>query len=305
MQQSFWLTMEDNHPMYVSSWQPKQRPKAVIQIAHGMEEHIQRYNDFAEFLVSHHIAVYGNDHRGHGQTGLKSKELGYFGSAKGFEQITKDCIFLTDWIKEKHPDLPIFLLGHSMGSFVSRRYLTITADHLQGAILMGTGFQPNVLLSSGKLVAKLIGVIKGKRAKARFLNRLTFFGYNKRTAGKTAVDWLCSDHTVIQDYLKDPLCGFVPTNRFFYDLYDGLQSIQSKELAAHIPKDFPLLFLSGKEDPVGSYGKGVKQAVSFYRNTGLKYAEYTLYPNARHELLNEFNKTEVFQDILNWVEKRS
>lgn len=299
-----WLTMDDNHPIHIKSWLPNEEPKAIVQLAHGMVEHMNRYHEFAAFLTNHQIAVYGNDHRGHGQTGLAADQLGFLSTSNGFERITKDCITVTKWIKEKHPNIPILLIGHSMGSFVSRYYITKEPQLIQGVILIGTGFQPSALLTVGKTLAKTFGKLNGKQTKAPILNSITFFGYNKGTNHSTPMDWLCSDEKVTQQYIQDPLCGFIPTNQFFYDLYNGIQSIQSKKNAGSIPKDLPLLFLSGLDDPVGSYGKGVKKAFTFYQDIGLHNIDYKLYPNARHELLHEMDKEEIFQSILKWINKQ-
>ncbi|WP_208588075.1 alpha/beta hydrolase [Gracilibacillus suaedae] len=301
---SFWFRTTDDHELFVKRWQSSSSPKAIIQIAHGMVEHIERYQSFATFLASHGFTVYGHDHRGHGQTGTNVNALGYFAEENGFDRVVQDCIELTEMIEIKHPRIPIFLLGHSMGSFISRRYLMLAPEHLAGVILVGTGFQPNSLLKIAKQLTKVVGHLKGKKTEAKLMNKLTFFGYNKNTDNQTAFDWICSDQNEVEKYQQDKWCGFIPSNQFFYDLYTGLQLIQSKDTTDTIPKGIPLYFVSGKEDPVGQYGQGVLKAVAFYRSLGLEHVDYHLYENGRHEILNETNKTEIFHDIVTWIEEQ-
>ncbi|QGH34151.1 alpha/beta fold hydrolase [Gracilibacillus salitolerans] len=303
-EESFWFCTDDQHDLFVKCWQNTSSPKAIIQIAHGMVEHIERYHDFATYLTEHNFTVYGHDHRGHGKTGDNANSLGYFADENGFDRVVQDCIELTEMIKQKHPHTPIFLIGHSMGSFVSRRYMMLEPNHLTGVILVGTGFQPYALLTMAKQLAKTVGYIRGQNAEAKLMNKLTFFGYNKHTDNQTAFDWICSDQEEVEKYTKDKFCGFTPTNQFFYDLYTGLQWIQSKDKTDNIPKDLPLLFVSGKEDPVGHYGEGVQKAVAFYRSIDMKNVNNHLYEKGRHEILNETNKIEVFHNIVTWIEKQ-
>ncbi|WP_163579195.1 alpha/beta hydrolase [Gracilibacillus saliphilus] len=301
---SFWFRTTDDHELFVKRWQGRSSPKAIIQIAHGMVEHIERYQSFATYLTAHGFTVYGHDHRGHGHTGDHANALGYFAEANGFDRVVQDCIELTEMIEAKHPQVPIFLVGHSMGSFISRRYITLAPERLTGVILVGTGFQPNGLLKIAKQLAKTVGHIKGKKREAKLMNKLTFFGYNKNTDNQTTFDWICSDQNEVEKYQQDKWCGFIPSNQFFYDLYTGLQLIQSKDTTDTIPKDLPLYFISGKADPVGQYGQGVQKAVAFYRSIGLEHVDYHLYENGRHEILNETNKKEIFHDIVTWIEKQ-
>ncbi|WP_058306778.1 alpha/beta hydrolase [Gracilibacillus massiliensis] len=303
-EESFWYHTNDQHELFVRCWKRSVEPKAVVQIAHGMVEHIERYNEFATYLAEQGFIVYGHDHRGHGRTGQRADSLGFFGESNGFERVVQDCIELTEHIKKKHPSIPIFLIGHSMGSFISRRYIMQKPEYLNGVILVGTGFQPSALLKIGKLLAKTIGIKKEKSSPSPFMNNITFFGYNKKTDRKTSLDWLSSNPQEIKKYQNDPLCGFVPSIQFFYDFYNGIENIQSKASANKIPKDLPLLLLSGKEDPVGHYGKGVEKTVAFYQLLGLQSIEWHLYNHSRHELLNETNKTVAYQDIIKWLDRQ-
>ncbi|MGN8645354.1 lysophospholipase [Gracilibacillus sp. HCP3S3_G5_1] len=302
--QSFWFRTADQHELYVKCWHSTSSPKAIVQIAHGMVEHIERYSEFATYLTQHDITVYGHDHRGHGKTGENANALGYFAEENGFDRVVQDCIELTEMIKQKYPQTPIFLIGHSMGSFISRRYMMVAPNHLSGVILVGTGFQSTRLLKTARQMTKAICHFKGKNAEAKLMNNLTFFGYNKHTDNETPFDWICSDPKEVEKYQEDKWCGFIPTNQFFYDLYTGLQLIQTKDKSEKIPKNLPVYFVSGKEDPVGQYGEGIHKAVAFYRSIGMKTVDYHLYDNARHEILNETNKLEIFHDIVTWIEKQ-
>ncbi|SHM94510.1 alpha/beta hydrolase [Gracilibacillus kekensis] len=303
-EESFWYHTNDQHQLFVRCWRNTVQPKAVVQLAHGMVEHIERYNEFATYLADQGFIVYGHDHRGHGRTGEKADSLGFFAEKDGFERVVQDCIELTEFLKKEHPSLPVFLIGHSMGSFISRRYIMLNPEYLNGVILVGTGFQPSGLLKFGKGMVKSVRLLKGKLSPSPLMNNLTFLGYNKKTDKHTKLDWLCSNPTEVKKYQKDPLCGFIPSLQFFYDFYKGIESIQSKANSFHIPKDLPLLFLSGKEDPVGQYGKGVEKTVSFYQSIGMESIEYHLYNYSRHELLNETNKEEAFQDISEWLNRQ-
>ncbi|MDX8044684.1 alpha/beta hydrolase [Gracilibacillus sp. S3-1-1] len=302
--ESFWYTTKDQHEIHVKCWHSPTPPKAIVQIAHGMVEHIERYDAFATYLTEQGITVYGHDHRGHGKTGEKNNTQGFFAEKNGFDRVVYDCIELTEMIRENNKQLPIFLVGHSMGSFISRRYIMLTPQYLTGVILIGTSFQPNSLLNVAKQAAKVTTMFRGKNKEAKLMNKLTFLGYNKHTDKQTDFDWLCSVHKEVEQYEEDKLCGFIPTNQFFYDLYTGIQLIQSKEKNKLIPTGLPLLFLSGKDDPVGQYGQGVEKCVDFYQTLGVKNIDLHLYEEKRHEILNETNKIDIFHEIVTWINRQ-
>ncbi|KAB8131742.1 alpha/beta hydrolase [Gracilibacillus oryzae] len=302
MQTSKWLAMSDQIPVYLRMWNQVKSPRAIVQIVHGMAEHIERYDDFATFLNSQNILVYGNDHRGHGRTGEKQNKMGYFCHEDGFDRAVRDLMEITECIQQKNPALPIFLIGHSMGSFFTRRYLTLHKErNVSGVVLIGTGYQPSSILKAGKALVKSISRIKEKTAPGQFMNKLTFNQYNKRTEKETEFDWLSTDRELVREYIKDPLCGFIPTNQFFYDLYEGIDKIQQKRAIAQINKQIPLLFLSGEDDPVTNYGEGMNSVARLYPSDD---KELKIYPKMRHEILNEHEKEIVFRDILNWINKQ-
>lgn len=298
--ESNWLTMSDGVSVFLKSWLPNEPIKAVVQLCHGMTEHIERYHDFATYLAEHGYLVIGHDHRGHGQTG--KEQLGFISEKDGGDKLVEDAITITEYIQAHYPNLPVYLIGHSMGSFVVRNYLTKRSELVAGAILIGTGWKPNFLLFSGLNIARFIILISGKKKTGSLLNKLSFFGYNKRTEKETDFDWLSKDRENVENYLHDPYCGYTPSNQFFVDLFQLMKSSQNKEKAKHIPTSFPLLLLAGNEDPVGDYGKGVQQAAKFYQSIGLTKVKTKLYSPLRHEILHDCERESVYNEIIHWLE---
>lgn len=300
-----WITTSDGQELLLYKWFKKdQTPVAIIQIAHGMAEHMGRYQDFARFLVENDIFVFGNDHRGHGKTGVKSAQLGFFAKEHGFERVTDDLYEITLLIKEQYPETPIFLCGHSMGSFLMRRYIQKYSEPLAGVILSGTAGDPGILGGIGLWIARREKKTKGVTAPSPFLNKLIFGNYNRKIKNpKTAFDWLTREESVVQEYIADPLCGYICTTSFYEDLLSGLRLIHRPEELAKTPAAIPLFIFSGAEDPVGSYGKGIVQVINQYEQNG-NPVTWKIYPGGRHEMLNEKNRHEVFADILEWINRQ-
>ncbi|WP_156288406.1 alpha/beta hydrolase [Oceanobacillus salinisoli] len=300
MEQTFWMKSSDETEIYIKRWHTENpNPKAIIQLSHGMVEHIGRYQSFANYLIDKGFIVYGNDHRGHGQTGLKQGLLGYFADEDGFLKTMEDLHQITLMIMEKHPNTPIILLGHSMGSFLARYYVQKYSHLIDGVILSGTGGFPPSITKSGKALASLLPAKK----QSKLMNQLAFGNYNKKIkSNKTAYDWLSRDEEEVKKYVEDPLSGYVPTAKFFVDLMSGLDIIQQQPDS--IRKDLPMLLISGSEDPVGNYEKGVWKTAKLYERTGLENVTTFLFIGARHELLNELNKKEVYSVIDNWINQQ-
>lgn len=300
---SIFLTMDDEVEVYVRRWEkPDTEPSAILQIAHGMAEHVERYDAFAKFLNEQNIFVVGNDHRGHGKTGEKSGQLGYFARHHGFDRVVDDAYAVTEWIQKEYRDVPIFLMGHSMGSFLARRYMQKYATSVDGVILMGTAGSPGPAVKVGKLIAKLEMKKNGPTKPSERLDKMAFGSYNKNIPNpKTSFDWLSRDAKEVEKYVNDPLCGFVCSAGFFYDLFTGLEVIHHKALIQSIPKELPVFILSGDQDPVGDYSKGVQKVIDQYKNAGLQNITSKFYEGARHELLNETNRDEVYNDIYQWI----
>lgn len=303
-EQSFFLEMDDQTELFVRLWAKTEHPRAVLQIAHGMAEHSGRYARFARALNRRDIVVSAADHRGHGHTGERAGLMGYFAPENGFERVVDDQHALNLWLQREFEGLPVFLLGHSMGSFLARRYIQMYGDTIQAVIILGSAADPGLSGRLGRLAAR-IQMRKDPTRPSKFLDRLSFGAYNRGISKpSTKFDWLSRDQKEVQKYEQDPFCGFVCSPGFFYDLLSGLSQIHDPALSAAIPKDLPMLVMSGGADPVGKMGKGVEQFVEQYRKLGLTAIKTVIYPESRHELLNESNRAEVTEDILLWLEEQ-
>lgn len=302
MEKSFWITMEDGVEVYVKKWYTAEKPTAILQLSHGMVEHINRYKTFAQYLVDQGIFVYGHDHRGHGKTGDKQGLLGYFSAEDGFAKTVKDLHVITENIKQEHPNTPLFLFGHSMGSFIARNYIQRYSKAIDGIILSGTGYFPVVTSRVGKQVAAMLP----PKEASGLMNSLAFGSYNKKIKDKsTKFDWLSRDKSAVDMYIADPYTGYIPTASFFYDLMSGLIKMNNKKLNQSIRNQLPMLLLSGDADPVGNYGQGVWKTAHLYEQEArLEDITVMLFTDGRHELLNEINKDEVFSTINQWIQKR-
>lgn len=302
MNEEFWLTAEDDCELYIRSWGSDIKDaKAVILISHGMTEHIARYKQLAAFFNGKGFIVYGDDHRGHGRTGEKQGQLGFIAEANGFELLVEDLHLLIQYVKKQHTGLPIFIYGHSMGSFITRNYIQNYSEEVAGVLLAGSGFFPERSSKVGLEIASF----QNPRKESTFMNNLVFGNYNSKIVQKlTSFDWLTRDGQVVDDYIADPLSGYVPTAGFFIDLLTGILQMQDPERNKRIRKDLPMLFISGDADPVGNYSKGVFQAAESYIEAGLSDVIVSLYPNARHELHQETNKEEVFDFLEQWIRKQ-
>ncbi len=284
---------------------PEGRPRAVVQMVHGMVAHIARYEELARYLAERGIASVGHDHLGHGKTAAGPEDYGYFGEPDGNRLVLDDIRAVTRWGKARAElaGAPGFLLGHSMGSFYSRQYLCEYGAELTGAILLGTGSQPRAAAALGRLVCRAIALCKGWRYRSAFVDRLAMGSYNRSfEPGRTSGDWLNRDEKEVDAHLADPRCQFIFTLNAYYSLFTCLGRQCDPKLLARVPKDLPLLFLAGGDDPVGDKGKGVRRAVRDLKKAGVKNIRTKLYPGARHELLVEVNRQEVFADILAFVD---
>ncbi|ACA44254.1 alpha/beta hydrolase [Clostridium botulinum] len=291
----------------VYKWEPdnKQDIKAVIQISHGMAETANRYEGLASYLNEAGYIVYANDHRGHGKSALSLDQLGYLGEEDGFMSMVEDVHALNTIIKEENKGLPVFLLGHSMGSFISQRYIQLYGQELNGVILVGTNGNQGSLINMGILVAKLEMRFKGRRHKSNLLNNLSFGGYNKKfEPNRTEFDWLTRDEKEVDKYIKNEYCGTIFPASFYHDFLKGLKSIWKEENKNKIPINLPIFIIAGDKDPVGNFGKGILNLYNFYKSIGVVDVNYKLYKEGRHEILNEINKREVFQDVLNWIDSK-
>ncbi len=281
---------------------PDTAPKAVIQIAHGIAEHINRYEDFMNFLAENGYVAVGNDHLGHGQSFESIGDEGFFAEENGWDYVVEDMDRLREQMRQEYHDLPYIFFGHSMGSFLTRTYLIRHPEKYDAAILSGTGHQGKALVLAGYTAANLMVRSKGPRGDGQMLNDMAFGSYCKRIPNpRTPFDWLSRDEENVDRYIADPLCGFVAKVSLYRDMMYGVKFITSQKNIDTMSKEQPIYFMSGDADPVGDYGKGVQKAYDAFCKAGLKDVTIRLYPDGRHEMLNEVNKGKVYQDILNWL----
>lgn len=302
----FYPSKDGRTQIHAVEWVPQGKVKAVLQICHGMVEYIGRYHEFAEYLNESGCYVVGHDHLGHGESVTSNDKLGFFHEKHGNACVIGDIHELRIRTKEKYPDVPYFMLGHSMGSFLLRQYIGVHGEGLSGAIIMGTGHQPDIVLKVGKLLCRLIAGIKGWEFRSRLINNMAFGGFNKRFASLTdGSNWLSRNPVNAQNYAKDPLCSFVFTVNAYYHMFCGIQAVNRQESEGKVPKTLPVFFVAGKDDPVGNYGKSVENIYKKYKACGVQDVKLKLYENDRHEILNEIDRKIVYRDILEWLEQKS
>lgn len=289
--------------LHVYKWVPENADiKGIVQIAHGMAEHGARYRYFAEKLCDNGYIVYANDHRGHGKTAEKTEELGYLGQGDGFSSMVQDLYEVNKFITQDKGEVPLILFGHSMGSFISQRYIQLYGDTVDKVVLCGSNGPVNFMADIGILISGLQMKVKGPKAKSPLMDKLSFGNYNNHfKPTRTPSDWLSSDEKEVQKYIDDPYCGFICTTSFYHSLLKGLKVRQKKENINKVPKELPILLISGSEDPVGEFSQGVKRLYNLYVQAGIKNIEINLYEKGRHEILNEVNKDEVIEDIITWL----
>lgn len=285
-------------------WTPDNTPvRGVVQIIHGMREHMGRYADFSAFLNAKGYAVCGGDHLGHGETVGDTGKYGHFGEKDGAKFMVRDCRRLTQIAQKRFPELPYFVLGHSMGSFIGRLYIIGYSKNIDGFICMGTGGE-NPLASAAKLIAEsMIRMGKGEKA-AKLLDKIAFGSYNKRIPNAYSKNtWLTRDDTIVEAYDNDEHVKNLFTYYGFRDMLDLQIAATSSKWAEQVPKELPILIVSGTGDPVGDYGKAVTQIYDSLKKAGVENVSLKLYLDARHEILNEINKEEVYCDIFDWMEE--
>ncbi|MDR3072209.1 MAG: lysophospholipase [Clostridiales Family XIII bacterium] len=282
----------------------KSRLRAIVQVAHGMSETVERYDDFSQFLAQHGFLVCMNEHAGHGQ---HAKTLGYFSEKNGAHFLTEDMKNLMDEVTTEYnadARLPVFLMGHSMGSFLAREYITQYGEVLRGVILSGTAGK-NAALALGKTLARIQKKAKGDQSVGKMLTIMAFGSYCKKIENPVnRCAWLSRDEAVCIAYQQDPYCGFPFTASGFYDLFALMEEVNHKSWAAKVPKDLSIFLFSGSDDPVGGYGKGVIEVYRSLISSGHEDVTATLYPGGRHEMLNEINKEEVYADVVAWLESK-
>lgn len=292
----------DGSPLFVRTWVPEGEAKGVVQLAHGMAEHSGRYERFAQALTDAGYAVWTHDHRGHGETASRPADRGVYADDHGWDAAVEDIQAVGDAARAQHPGLPFFLFGHSMGSFLGRDHITRYGQHLDGAVFSGTGGDQGLLGKVGQAVATLESRVRGRRATSRLMDTLTFGQFNLGFRPTTTkFDWLSRDTDEVAKYIADPHCGEVFTAGFFADMLGGINGLPRK--ARLVPADLPVYFVSGDRDPVGGKGgHGVHEVADAFVAAGVRDVTVTLYPQARHEILNETNRDEVTADVIRWLD---
>ncbi|MGG0657793.1 alpha/beta fold hydrolase [Rummeliibacillus pycnus] len=299
------VSSKDHHQLAVSVYEPKTTTKGHIHILHGMAEHHDRYVPFAEFLTNAGFLVSMHDHRGHGRTAkLNQATKGFFSEENGFDIVVEDTKIVTELVRQNRKLPPMILFGHSMGSFIARRYTELYSDELEKVIYCGTG-AAGIEHYAGVNLAKCLSIIRGKTEESRIMNKLSFGNFNKAIKNPaTNFDWLCTDAKEVEKYIADENCGFISTNQFYVDFLQGIITLSKKHEVCRIRKDLPILFISGSDDPVGSFTKGIWRVAKQLQKCGLHDVTVQLFDGMRHEILNESKKEQVFQTILEWLEKK-
>jgi alpha-beta hydrolase superfamily lysophospholipase len=298
------IKQKDGHTTRLTQLCSQENPRASILILHGMAEHQKRYFEFAKYLSRNGFDVYLYDHRGHG-TDKKLSELGFFTQDKGYQAVVEDAINISTYINQNNRSGKLFLLGHSMGSLIARNVIQ-EYDKYHGVILSGTTYPSKPLTVSGLLITSIIKKLKGPKHISPFINNL-LFGSKKYTklSDRTAFDWLSRSNPVVGAYMHDPYCGFTCTASFYHDLLKLTSNASKKNHIRLTKADLPLFIVSGENDPVGGYTKEIKKYIALLKKLGFHNVASKLYPECRHELLNELNHEEVYSDLLQWLTKQS
>ena len=301
MRTDFYYESKGAGRIHGCRWEPEQPPVAVVQIIHGIAEYVERYDDFARYLNRLGFLVVAEDHMGHGKSISGEGIQGYFHG--GWFAAVEDTYRLLQGTRKEFPDIPYILFGHSMGSFMTRTILCKYPDSgIRSAVLCGTGWMPDALLPGAE---KLVDIIckQGKETQPnRALEKLVFGNYNARVEHpRTEFDWVSRDKKQVDAYIAHPRCGFTPTAGLMRELIRGVRYIQNEKHLKAMKKELPVLFIAGGDDPVGNYGKGVLQSAEAFRKAGMQDVSCKIYPLGRHEILNEINREEVYQDVSSWL----
>lgn len=297
---SYFITSHDEKKIFLCVWDNVKNPKGVVQIIHGMGEHIRRYENIANYLNSKGFIVYGDDHRGHGETAEGLDKIGYIGT-DGFNKIVKDEKYITNMIKNNHPSLPIFICGHSFGSFISQEYLNRYSNSIDGVILCGSALQKGLGPVIGRAVSTTQMLFGLGKKKAKFITNITNNIFTKKINDKDD-SWLTSDREEIKKIENDKFCNHTLTINFYYHMFKGFKTLYKSNKNKNIRKDIPILIIAGNADPVGNYGEAVKELTAYYKSLGLSNVSLKIYDGKKHELFNELGREEIFEDLNNWIE---
>ncbi|MDD6057946.1 MAG: alpha/beta fold hydrolase [Clostridiales bacterium] len=307
-EQMSFLSKDGKTRIHAVRWTPEGGTyKAVLQLMHGMTEYIGRYRTFAEYMNSQGYLVVGHDHLGHGESITSESEWGYFSDKNPSDTVIADIHQLRMMVQKENPSLPYFMLGHSMGSYMLRKYLCIYAEGVSGAVIVGTGCVPEAVTKTGLAFVKFMAVFRGWHYRSRLMRSLSYSKpYHKYDLKRKDCEnsWLSKNVENVREYYNDPRCTFIFTLNGYQGLLEAVLYSNRIENIRKMPKELPLFFVSGAEDPVGDLGEGVKKAYAMYQAAGLDDITYKLYENDRHEILNETDREQVFADIAAWLNVR-
>ena len=299
-----FLSTDGKTQLHGMRWEPEGGSvRAVLQICHGVAEHIARYDAFARYLNGLGIAVVGHDHLGHGLSLPEGGTPVYFGEGNTWNTVVDDIYVLHQRIRLRYPDVPLCIMGHSMGSFLTRTYLIRYPGTVKAAVIMGTGWQPKAVIAGGMAVAKAVGTVVGENGTSDLVTNLAFGAYNKLFApNRTSCDWLSADEDNVDAYMADPLCGADATVGLFRQMLSGIRFNQRLSNLRQMDPRIPVLFVAGEKDPVGDCGNGVRRTYQEFRHAGVQDCTLKLYPGLRHEILNEkAQQQQIFEDIGQWL----
>ena len=299
-----FLSTDGKTQLHGMRWEPDGGSvRAVLQICHGVAEHIARYDAFARYLNGLGIAVVGHDHLGHGLSLPEGGTPVYFGESNTWNTVVDDIYVLHQRIRLWYPDVPLCIMGHSMGSFLTRTYLIRYPGTVKAAIIMGTGWQPKAVIAGGMAVAKAVGAVVGENGTSDLVTNLAFGAYNKLFApNRTSCDWLSADEGNVDAYMADPLCGADATVGLFRQMLSGIRFNQKLSNLRQMDPRIPVLLVAGEKDPVGDCGNGVRRTYQEFRRAGVQDCTLKLYPGLRHEILNEkAQQQQIFEDIGQWL----
>ena len=304
MRRDIWYDSKGAGKIHACRWTPEGEPKAVLQIVHGIAEFVERYDDCGNYLTERGYVVVAEDHMGHGQSINGDGIQGYFHG--GWFTAVEDTMQLMTDTRKEYPNLPYILFGHSMGSFMARTILCKYPDSgINAAVICGTGWQPAFAMPA---VIKLVDSVCKKTGETKpneKLQNLIFGSYNSKVEHpRTPYDWLSRDAKIVDAYIAHPLCGFTASAGLLRDMMKGIYFIEQSVNLNAMRKDLPVFFIAGGDDPVGSYGKGVRQAANAFQKAGMTDVSVRIYPLCRHEILNEINKEEIYEDVIQWMESK-
>lgn len=297
-----FLSSDGNTQLHAVQWLPEGEVRAVLQLVHGVAEYIMRYEPFAAFLTEHGFAVVGHDHLGHGLSVAEGAPRLYFGPKGSWDWVVSDVRTLQEQTRQQFPHIPYFILGHSMGSFLLRTYLARYPGTVDGAILMGTTHMNAAALAVARLFVALEIARGGEQNPSATVMKLSFGTYNRKFApNRTPYDWVTLSRITVDAYLTDPMCGENPSMGLFREMLTGMTIMGRPETIRKMDPNLPTLFVSGAMDPVGDFGRGVEKAFRLFQTNGMRKVSMKLYPNLRHEILNEDCKEDIFRDLLHWL----